>query len=190
SPITVAIQVPSAACAPMQIASVVSRKTHSDVGSFDIPMPLGATSGVECRSGGAGGNHTLVVSFSNNISSGSASITAPAGGSVSGTPAFSGNTMTVNLTGIADVQQTSVSISGVTDSFGQAMPDTAVNIGFLVGDTNGDGSVNSSDALQTRGRSGAATDASNYRSDVNTDGFINTADVLVVRSRSGTSIAP
>ncbi len=56
----------------------------------------------------------------------------------------------------------------------------------LVGDTNGDRIVNSGDALQTRNRSGQATDTTNFRSDVNTDGFVNSGDSTVVRSRSGT----
>jgi hypothetical protein len=58
----------------------------------------------------------------------------------------------------------------------------------LLGDTNGDRVVNSGDALQTRGRSGQATDATNFRSDVNTDGFVNSGDALFVRTRSGNSL--
>ena len=40
--------------------------------------------------------------------------------------------------------------------------------------------------LQTRNRSGQATDATNFRSDVNADGFVNSGDTTVVRARSGT----
>ncbi len=58
-------------------------------------------------------------------------------------------------------------------------------IGFFVGDTNGDHFVNAGDALQTRNRSGQATDATNFRSDVNIDGTINSGDQIVVRVRSG-----
>jgi hypothetical protein len=57
-----------------------------------------------------------------------------------------------------------------------------------VGDTNGDRFVNSGDALQTRTRSGQATDATNFRSDVNADGFINSGDTTLVRARSGTFV--
>ena len=48
------------------------------------------------------------------------------------------------------------------------------------------GFVNAGDALQTRNRSGQATDATNFRSDVNADGFVNSGDTTVVRARSGT----
>jgi hypothetical protein len=43
--------------------------------------------------------------------------------SVAGSPTFSGNTMTVNVTGVADVQRIGVTLSGVTDSFAQVLPD-------------------------------------------------------------------
>jgi hypothetical protein len=59
-------------------------------------------------------------------------------------------------------------------------------MGVLVGDTNGDGFVNSGDSLQTRNRSGQTTDLTNFRSDVNADGFINSGDTTLVRARSGT----
>ena len=39
------------------------------------------------------------------------------------------------------------------------------------------------DALQTRNRSGQATDETNFRSDVNADGFVNSGDTTVVRGR-------
>jgi hypothetical protein len=64
----------------------------------------------------------------------------------------------------------------------------SVPISVLVGDTNGDRKVNSGDALQTRGRSGNALNATTFRSDVNTDGFLNAGDATVVKSRSGTSL--
>jgi hypothetical protein len=96
--------------------------------------------------------------------------------------------MTVNLTGVANAQPVTVTLSDVTDEFGQIMAPASLTVGPLAGDTNGDGAVNGGDALQTRGRAGQSTDATNFRSDVNTDGFINSGDALAVRSRSGTSL--
>ena len=63
-----------------------------------------------------------------------------------------------------------------------------IDASFLIGDTNGDRMVNRGDALQTRNRSGQATDATNFRSDVNTDGTINSGDSSIVKSRAGTSL--
>jgi len=63
-----------------------------------------------------------------------------------------------------------------------------IPIAFLAGDSNGDASVNSGDAAQTRNRSGQPTDATNFRSDYNLDGTINSGDATVVRTRSGSEI--
>ena len=57
----------------LQPTSAVSRLTHGGAGNFDIDMPLTGTAGVECRNGG--GNYTLVVTFSNTMVSGNASVT-------------------------------------------------------------------------------------------------------------------
>jgi len=61
-------------------------------------------------------------------------------------------------------------------------------MGVLLGDSNGDGTVNSGDAQQTRTRSGQLTDATNFRSDYNLDGTINSGDAFIVRARSGQTI--
>jgi hypothetical protein len=61
-------------------------------------------------------------------------------------------------------------------------------MGVLVGDVNGDGAVNSGDALVTRNRGGQQADMTNFRSDINTDGVINGGDTISVRSRGGTAL--
>lgn len=101
---------------------------------------------------------------------------------------MSGTELWVNLTGVANAQTVTVTLTNVADSLGQPLPDTAVSAGFLLGDSSGDGSVNSGDATITRNRSGQATDATNFRSDYNTDGIINSGDATIVRARSGTFI--
>ena len=188
TPITVAIQAPTPdACAPLTLTTAVSRKTHAGAGAFDVNLPLSAPAGIESRTGGAGGNHTIVFTFANDVVSGSASVISGSG-SVAGSPTFSANTMTVNLTGVTDQQTLGVKLSGVTDVFSQVLADTTLNAGFLVGDTNGNGMVNAGDALQTRNSSGQVTDSTNFRSDVNLDGSVNAGDTSAVRSRSGNFI--
>ena len=165
----------------LQVTSAVSRKTHG-TGSFDIPLPLTGQPGIECRTGASG--HTFVLTFTNPVNAGSASVTSGTG-TVAGSPSFAGNTMIVNLTGVTDVQRITVTLSGVTDTSGQMLPTTPVSANILLGDTNGDRFVNAGDALQTRNRSGQAADATNFRSDVNADGVVNSGDTTIVRSRSG-----
>ena len=75
-------------------------------------------------------------------------------GSVSGSPTFSGNTMSVNLTGVSDAQQITLTLTSVTDALSQVLPATTVNMRVLAGDINGDGAVNSADATVARNDSG------------------------------------
>ena len=162
--------------------SVVSRKLHNGV-PFDISLPLSGSSGVECRSGGATNDYQVIFTFANSVTYSSAALTAGAG-SVSTSSGNGTATITVNLTGVTNAQRITLTLSAVNN--GTSTGDVAVSIGVLVGDTNGDNFVNAGDTLQTRNRSGQATEATNFRSDVNTDGVVNSGDALVVRGRSGT----
>ena len=164
----------------LQMTNAVSRKVHGSAGTFDVPLP-----GVECRS--SNGNHTVVFTFSNAIASGTASIT---GGTAAMTEsaAIDGNTVTVNLTNVADVQQVQVQLAGITDVYSQALPDTAVPVRFLVGDTNGNGSVTATDIGQTKASAGAFLTPANFRSDVTPNGAITASDIGLVKSRSGATI--
>ncbi|MDQ6765671.1 MAG: dockerin type I domain-containing protein [Verrucomicrobiota bacterium] len=163
----------------------VSRKTHATAGDFDIDLPQNGPSGIECRSGGASGVYQVLVTFVNNI-------TAVAGATVtSGTASVinataSGSTVTVNLTGVGNAQALTLTLNGVND--GTVTGDVSVAMRVLIGDTNGDGTVNSGDATETRARSGQITTAGNFRSDVNTDGVVNSGDATIVRARSGTTV--
>jgi hypothetical protein len=167
----------------LQLTAAVSRKNHG-TGTFDIDL-LNANFGPECRS--SGGNHTFVFTFTNNVTSGSASVTTGTG-SVSGSPTFSANTMTVNLTGVTDVQKITVTLSGVTDSFSHVLPNTAVSANMLIGDTTGNKSVNSSDISQTKAQSGQAAGAGNFRTDVTVSGLINSSDISLVKASSGHAV--
>ena len=112
------------------IQSVVSRKMHGTAGNFDANLPLIGEPGVECRT--SGGNHTLIFTFNNNVLSGDASVISGIG-SVTGSPFYSGNTMTVNLSGVADTQKITVLLSSVMDSATEVLPDTAVSVNILAG---------------------------------------------------------
>ena len=169
----------------LQLIAAASRKTHGAAGDFDINLPLVGGVGVECRS--TGGAYTLVFTFSNNMVSGNASVTGGIG-SVLGSPTFATNTMTVNLTGVADVQKITVTLSNVTDTSAQVLPDTAVSVNILIGDTSGNKTVNASDVSQTKLQSGQTLTATNFRNDVTVNGSINASDVSLVKSKSGTAL--
>ncbi len=188
-PITVAIQAPTPdSCSPLAFTSAASRKTHGEAGTFDIDLPLSGDPGVECRRGTVSGEHTLVFTFSNEVVSGSATLTEGEG-QIVGDPTFNGDTMTVNLSGVPNVSQITVKLSGVTDSLSQTLPDVTVSMRALQGDVNGNGTVNGSDIGLTKIEvaNGTVT-SSNFRTDVATNGFLNATDVSLVKSMSGTHV--
>jgi hypothetical protein len=98
--------------------------------------------------------------------------------------------MTVNLTGVDNVQMITVQLSGVTDQFLQTLPDSSVSIGVLIGDTNANGSVNAADVAQTKAELGQPVTSDNFRTDMNANGVINSADEALVKSHAGESLPP
>ena len=168
----------------LQLVSAVSRKTQRRAGTFDVNLPLAGTAGVECRDGG--GNYSLVFTFTTNVVSGSASVTSGTG--TAGAPAFSGATMTVPLSGATDVQTITVTLNGVTDTSSQVLPPTPVSASILIGDVNGDRTVNTTDVALTRGQIGMPVTSSNFREDVNVSGTITSADGKQVKSDVGHSL--
>jgi hypothetical protein len=164
---------------PFALSSAVSRKTHGAAGDFDIALP-----GVECRSGGATNDYTVVVTFSNNLASGNTTLTSGTA-KIVGTPAISGKTMTINLTGVTNVQTLSLTLSSLTDQFLQTMPDTPIDMSVLIGDVNGNGAVNASDISAAKVQSGAPVSNGYFRTDVNANGSINASDISTVKLHSG-----
>jgi hypothetical protein len=173
----------------LAITSAVSRKVHGVAGSFDVALPLSGAPGIECRSGGSNGNHTLLITFTNQVVSGDAAVSGGVG-TVAGPPTFSGNTMTVDLTGVANAQLVTVTLSNVIDQFSQTLPNTAITAALLVGDTNSNGVVNASDVSQTKSQLGQTVTSANFRTDINANGTINAADDAIVKANSGTSLPP
>jgi plastocyanin len=169
--------------APLQLTTAVSRKTHGAAGAFDINLPLSGTPGLESRTGG----YTIVATFTNNVVSGNASVTSGVG-TVNGSPVFSGNTMTINLTGVATAQTPTVTLSNVTDVFSQVLPDTPISMSVLIGDANANRTVNAADVSLTKAQLGQNVTASNFREDPNANGVINSADVAIVKSHLGEGV--
>jgi hypothetical protein len=94
--------------------------------------------------------------------------------------------MTVNLTSVPNAQRTTLTLHNMKDVANQFLPDTTVTVGFLLGDTTGNGSVVSSDITQTKLQAGHSITSANFRTDLNLNGSINGSDVSLVKSRVGT----
>jgi hypothetical protein len=174
-----------------ELLSVVSTKIHGSAGTFDINLPLTGSPGIECRSGGATGDHTIVFSFVNPlVSVGSASMSGTGMIDMSNTGINPSNPheYIVSLTGVANAQRITVTLAGVTDTAGGFTSSLPVTMGVLLGDTTGNGSVNSSDISQTQSQSGQTVGPDNFREDVTVNGLINSSDISLVQSKSGTAL--
>jgi hypothetical protein len=167
------------------MTSAVSRKTHGPAGAFDLNLPLTGAPAVECRSAGASGDHTIVVTFNNTVTEGSAAVSS---GSVSGTPTFSGNTATINLTGVPNAQQITVTLTNVKDGFAQVLPNASVPMNVLLGDTTGNKAVTASDIGQVKAESGQPISQANFRIDVSLNGILNGSDLSMTKAAAGTLI--
>ncbi len=90
--------------------------------------------------------------------------------------------ITLNLTGVADVQTIQVTLNVSDGSHTVSIP---ASMGILAGDVTGDRVVNSTDQNYINARSGQVTQATTYRADANIDGLINGKDSSFVGNRSG-----
>jgi hypothetical protein len=166
--------------------SAFSRKVHGGAGTFDVPLPLTGNVGVECRSGGATNDYQMIVNFASAVTVESVAVTSGSG-SVSSF-SVSGSQVTVNLTGVTDVQRITVTLHNVND--GTSTGDVPVSMGVLVGDVNGNATVNASDVSLTKSQVGQAVSGSNFREDVNVNGTISATDVAQVKANVGTALPP
>jgi Tol biopolymer transport system component len=174
---------------PIQLLGAVSRKLHGNAGSFDVDLAQNGNPGIECRTGGANGDHTMIYTFANNLTSiGWASVTSGAGSVTNSGIGSDPHQYVVNLTGVTNAQSILVTLSNVRDSTGNSSTAVSAQMSLLIGDTNGDGVVNSADIAQTKSQSGSVLGAFNFRGDVTIDGALNSSDIALVKSKSGTAL--
>lgn len=172
------------------IPEVVSRRVHGPAGAttptFDIPLPLSGSPGIECRVPAPGGRYQIVFSFPSAVTFASANMTGT--GSVESTSGNGTAEVTVNLMGVANEQTIGVTLVDVSDDNGATKQNVGVPMGVLLGDTSADGVVNSADITQTRRQSGQTPTSENFRTDLTADGVTNVADITEVRRASGTAL--
>ena len=170
--------------------SAVSRKTHGSAGDFDVDLPLTGQPGIECRTGGSSGDHTVIVTFDVPVGVTNVTVTPGNGGtgSVAPTNGFSVNNsqVTVNLTNVSNAQTLTINLIGVAG--GGKSGNVSIPMSVLAGDTTANGAVNSSDIAQTQSQSGQVVTFSNFREDVTVNGEINSSDIAFVQAHSGTGL--
>jgi hypothetical protein len=180
---------------PPTPTSAVSRKTHGVSGTFDVSLPLSGSAGIECRTGGATSDYTMVVTFPSFVTVNGnpqaqviagTGLIGSGGASNGGAVTLSGNNVIVPLTSVTNAQTIQVRLNGVTGGAGSG--NVTISMSVLIADTNGNTTVNSGDVIQTKSRLGTVLDSTNFRSDVNANGSINAGDVTIVKSAIGTGL--
>ena len=167
------------------VFSAVSRRLHGGAGIYDINLPLtalGGAIGVESRTGA----HQLIVTFTSPVTVGGIAVA-----SGTATPAFTvaGAVVTINLTGVPDVQRLGITLENV--SSGANLGNVLIPMGVLAGDTNGNGAVTGTDVSQTKAAaSSGAVGPGTFRTDAVANGTINATDIGLVKSKSGNVLPP
>ncbi len=176
------VNVMPAASIPFALIGARSRKIHSAAGAFELPIDLtqSITGLVTVEPRFSGGGHKIVFQFNGPVSSvGSVDIT-PLGSAVAN---FSGNEVVVTVWNVQDNRRATVTLANVNG----ATPAQA-SLGFLVGDVNSSGTVNSGDISAVKARVGQATHGANFKFDLNASGSINTGDTSIVKARAGLTL--
>jgi len=158
---------------PPVFASAVSRKVHGAAGTFDLTLSLLDIHAptTEPRRGPA---QTVVLTFDKPITGATASITE--GTATAATPTFSGNNVIVGLTGVADQQYVTISLTAVASSDGGSGGSGSVRVGFLMGDVNQNRTVTLTDLGLVNAQLAQSVTAANFLKDVNASGTLTLAD--------------
>ena len=185
------IDVEGLATPQVPLTNVVSRKAHGDVAVFDIALPITGSRGIECRSGGANGNYTVIFTFANTLTSVDDVHLSSGIGTVSSSW-MSGDMhqYIVNLTGVANAQYVTVSLTNVSDSVGNFSSTVSATMGVLVGDVNASGIVTSGDTNLCKAQALQPVSAANFRNDINTSGAITTGDVNIIKQNALSQLPP
>ena len=170
---------------PPAPVTVVARKMHGALGPFDIDLLALAPPRTECRTGGAGGIHQVVATFAEAVTVTGVSVTS-IDNMATATVSVNGAVVTINLASVTNRQTAAITLLGVSNGTGTG--NVAISFPVLLGDTNGNGAVTSSDIGQTKARSGQPVSAANFRTDVNANGAINSSDIGQVKAQSGATL--
>jgi hypothetical protein len=159
----------------------VSRKTHGAAGPFDINLPLTGTGGVECRTGGPNNEYQIVLTFRNPVTVGGAKVTGGIG-SVSRVIVDQTGSVAVNLTGVANSQTLTVTLTNISD--GSSSGDLSVPMVVNIGDVNASGAVTTGDTNLCKAQALQPVTIANFRNDINGSGNITTGDVNLIKQHA------
>jgi hypothetical protein len=135
------------------------------------------------------GNYVLVFRFVNNlITVGGATVTSGNASIASSNMGADARDYIVNLTGVTNAQQITVTLNNMTDSAGNVGNSLSVPMRVLIGDTTNNGFVTSSDVAGVKLQSGSPVTAANFRADIDANGSPNNTDISLVKNFLGTAL--
>ena len=182
-PVLTIAYTPPGGAAPQPV-SAISRKEHGSSGTYDIDLLTASVT--ECRSGGAGGNYQMLVTFARSVTVGGVSVRSR-DGLATATARAADAVVTIDLAQVANMQTAVITLLNVNDGVGSG--DVAIPLRVLIGDTTGNGSVTASDIGQVKGQSGQAVYGANFRTDVTANGgSVTSSDLGMVKAAAGTQL--
>ena len=177
SGLSVLAQVAAAQPAPV-LQAAASRMVHG-LATFDLPLSLDPSNPTtEPRQGAA---RTILLTFDKPISAATALVTE--GTATAAAPTFSGNDVLVGLTGVANQQYVTVSLSNVAPTDGGTGGSGSVRIGFLIGDVSQNRVVTVADLGLVNAQLAQVVTAANFLKDVNATGTLTVADKGITNSK-------
>ena len=172
--------------APPILVGALSRRVHGAAGVFDLLLSLvGSNPSTEPRQGPG---QNLVFVFDKPIISANASVAA--GTAVTGAVSFNGVEVTVPLTGVANQDYVTVSLTNVTAGDGGSGGTGSVRVGYLLADINGNRVVTLSDVGLVNAALAQSVTVTNFLRDVNTSGTLTLTDKSIANAQLTRSLPP
>jgi hypothetical protein len=85
-----------------------------------------------------------------------------------------------------------ITVTGVVDTDGNTLDSVSTPFALLIGDVNGDGTVNGADGEVIQAHEGQVTNSYNYRADISAKaggiGHIDVSDAKLVKREQGTHL--
>ncbi len=156
---------------------MMTERVHGSAGPFDLVMSTVASPGVNhnpTTEPRLGPNHNVVFTFDKPVTAATVAVTE--GTATAGLPTFSGNLMTVPLTGVNNQQYVTVTASDVASADGGTGGSASVRVGFLLGDVNQTRVVSIADLGIVNAQLSQPLTAANFLKDVNVNGTLTLAD--------------
>lgn len=179
-----------AAVAPT-LQNAVSRILQGAAGTFDLPLTLVAPPNVNhnpATEPRQSPTQAIVFTFDKAISGASVDVTE--GTATAGAPVFAGSDVTVPLSGVANQQYVTVSLTNVASTDGGTGGSGNVRVGFLAGDVNQSRVVSIADLGLVNAKLAQPVTGANYLMDVNATGTLTVGDKGVTNTYLTKALPP